>query len=80
MVNDDDLFLCPTPHPAGIADDRHICDSRADLTRPFLDNDDEVCYPMQLLVMRCKGCGVALTSHDNSGGRWGRYVIHEEPW
>jgi hypothetical protein len=63
-----------------MADDRHVCDSRDDLDMPFLDDNDEVFYPMKTLILRCVGCGNALTYRDTTDGRWAWYVIDEDPF
>lgn len=74
------FLVCPDP--VFRDDPRHVCDTYPDYDRPMLDAHDEVCYPFIILIMRCVACGVALAPDvDTSGeGRWGRYVITEEPW
>lgn len=75
----DDLLVCPNPVETGMLDDRHVCDSVPDYDRPMLDPDDNVCYPIRLLIYRCAGCGVGLIAVPGDG-RWGVYLIEEEPW
>ena len=77
MVSDDDLYLCPSPMPIGSDDSRHVCDSVPDYSKPFLNEYEEVFYPMTILTMRCEGCGVGLTNL-RVNPRWARYIIEEE--
>lgn len=79
-MTDDELFVCPSPRWPHNHDDRHICASTPDYSTPMLDAHGRRVYPMTILLYRCDGCGAALANVDNSGGRWGRYIIHEEPW
>lgn len=80
-MTEDDLFVCSAPlMPAARADHRHICDHAPDYTRPMIDDHGRRNYPIPILLYRCAGCGVALTSRKDGGGRWARYIIEEEPW
>lgn len=79
----DDLFICANPGRTGYHDERHICESRDDHTRPMLDANNERCYPFTILTYRCIGCGSALTNQTRAAdgtGKWARYIIEEEPW
>lgn len=78
MVSFDALFTCPEPHQYS-HDGRHICDSRPDYDRPFLNDQGRVNYPMKIMTFRCLGCGCALTSCEDGKGRWARYLLEEEP-